>query len=221
MKILIIGYGKMGKMVEKIARKRGHTISFRIDNETDWNIMDMDFNFDVAIDFSMPSIVTANINKCFDLNLPVVVGTTGWDNDFEKIKAYCIQNNKSLFYSSNFSIGVFLFNKINSFAAKLLSPYMQYKPEIMEIHHLHKLDKPSGTAKYLAKNMEDYYSDVEIKSVREGEIFGIHQIDYQSEVDVISLRHEAKSREGFALGAVVAAEFLQGKKGFFSMNDLI
>ncbi|MDR0790604.1 MAG: 4-hydroxy-tetrahydrodipicolinate reductase [Bacteroidales bacterium] len=221
MRILIIGYGKMGKMVKDVAKKRGHTVGFCIDKTEDWQ--QLNGEFDVAIDFSMPEIVQQNIMRCFELNIPIVVGTTGsWLNELDKLKTYCFENGKSLFYSSNFSLGVFLFNKINVFTAQLLSPHREYKaPTITEIHHIHKVDKPSGTALTLAKSMEQYYQNTEIESVREGEVFGVHQVKYQSDVDFISLKHEAKSREGFALGSLIAAEFLVGRRGVFTMKDLI
>ncbi|MDR1005838.1 MAG: 4-hydroxy-tetrahydrodipicolinate reductase [Bacteroidales bacterium] len=219
MEIMLIGYGKMGHIIETVARERGHSIGCIIDKEDDWQTAKDDCQ--VAIDFSIPSIVKNNIRKCFDLNLPIVVGTTGWAEDFEQLKDYCLKNNKSLFHSSNFSLGVFLFNKISVYAAQILSNYNQYSPHIKETHHKYKLDKPSGTAVTLAQNLVPYYPKVEIESVREGDVFGIHEINYRSVADEISLRHTANSRAGFALGAVVAAEFLCGKTGVFSMDDLM
>jgi 4-hydroxy-tetrahydrodipicolinate reductase len=219
MKILISGYGKMGKKVESVAQQRNHTIGCHMDNAEDWQTYKDDC--DVAIDFSQPSAVKDNIMRCFDANLPIVVGTTGWNAEFETLKHYCLENGKSLFHSANFSVGVFLFNKISVMAAELLSPHKQYVPMLNETHHIHKLDKPSGTAITLAENISPFYPNLEINSNREGEVFGIHEIIYSSSVDVISLLHEAKSREGFALGAVLAAEFLRGKTGVFSMNDMI
>ncbi|MDR1848300.1 MAG: 4-hydroxy-tetrahydrodipicolinate reductase [Bacteroidales bacterium] len=219
MKVLILGYGKMGKMIERLALQRGHSIGGRIDRVEDWQTFNGDC--DVAIDFSQPSVVKDNIKRCFAANLPVVIGTTGWTKDYEEISRYCLENGKAMLYSSNFSIGVFLFNRISVMAAGILAPHKQYLPKLNETHHIHKLDKPSGTAITLAENLVSWYPNLEINSVREGEVFGIHEISYTSPCDIISIRHEATSREGFALGAVVAAEFILGKTGVFTMNDII
>jgi len=220
MNIIIIGYGKMGKLVCSLAEERGHKITCIIDNEQDWKKLDE--NCDIAIDFSTLDVAPNNIIKCFELHIPIVVGTTGWYDTLPEITKICNRLNGTLFYASNFSLGVFLFNKINILTAQLLSNHKGYdKLNIKEIHHINKKDAPSGTALWLKENISQYYDEIKIESMREGEVCGIHEICYESPVDIISLKHEAKSRKGFALGAVVAAEFLQGRQGIFTMNDLI
>jgi 4-hydroxy-tetrahydrodipicolinate reductase len=236
MKIMLSGYGKMGKEVEKIAQERNHHIIAIVDNESDWgSILNKPPNADVVIDFSMPSVVVDNIKKCFKLKIPIVTGTTGWHNQLEDIKKLCLTANQALFYSSNFSIGVNIFFEINKRLAQLMNSYKQYEVSIEETHHLQKLDSPSGTAITLAdeiiKNInrkkrwinkdENIDSSIKIKSIRAENITGIHSVFYESAIDTIEIKHTAKNRKGLAIGAINAAEWLIGKKGVFEMKDLL
>ncbi|HRH12005.1 MAG TPA: 4-hydroxy-tetrahydrodipicolinate reductase [Bacteroidia bacterium] len=235
MKIALIGYGKMGKEIEAIALKRGHEVILKIDkdNQDEMNIVNLK-KADVAIEFSTPHTVVENIYKCFNAHLPVVVGATGWYDKFDEIIAHCEGNRGSLFHATNFSVGVNLFFKLNSYLAELMNKYEDYDISMEEIHHIHKLDKPSGTAISLAnqilnkvKRKEKWSIDekapdtLHIVDKREGEVPGTHIVKYHSSIDDIEIMHKAHSRKGFALGAVIAAEFLQGKTGVYSMNDLI
>ena len=245
MKIIIIGYGKMGKMIEEKALERNDEIICKIDSRDDWAKLDSILaeqrnkipeskNDTVAIDFSIPDTVIDNIRECFKRNIPVVVGTTGWYSQMETIKTECESQNQSLFWASNFSIGVYLFNQMNIMLAKLMNNYEQYTPSICETHHIHKADAPSGTAITLAENLlqnqtrkqqwqlgkNNNENILDIEAIRQGEVCGIHEIKYDSSVDTITIRHEAKSRSGFALGAVTAAHWLAGKKGFYTMSDM-
>jgi 4-hydroxy-tetrahydrodipicolinate reductase len=233
MNIALLGYGKMGHEVERVAIAQGHAIAVKIDNETDWQawLKNDSPKADVAIDFSTPQTAVQNIERCFDLHIPAVVGTTGWNDYAARLKERCLRENRALFHSSNFSIGVYLFIK----AAKFLAETMPsgYTPSISETHHIHKLDKPSGTALTLrtetfgrttdnTTNAADIAAaNVPIESIRKGEINGIHTLKFASTEDEITLTHTAHSRAGFALGAVKAAEFLQGKQGWFTMNDML
>lgn len=235
MNIALIGYGKMGHIIEEIATSRGHQIVsiIDIDNKAD---MDSDAfrSADVAIEFTRPESAIENIFKCFEVGVPVVVGTTGWLDKLEEVKAEMKTKNGTLFWASNFSVGVNIFNAANKFLAKIMNDYDVYNVSMTEIHHIHKLDAPSGTAITLAEGImenldrkkswkldtEESSEDIAIKAVREGEVPGTHIVTYDSEVDTITFSHEAKSRRGFALGAVIAAEFTAGKKGFLSMNDI-
>lgn len=235
MNIALIGYGKMGKEIEKIAVKRGHEIVLIIDKDNADLVSENDFKkADVAIEFTTPHTVLENIKKCFDSNLPIVVGTTGWYDHFEKIKTECVTNKKSLFYASNFSLGVNLFFKVNNYLAELMNKYPEYDVCMEEIHHIHKLDKPSGTAITLAEQViskldrkskwsidEKNADTLFIEDKREGEVPGTHIIKYKSAIDDIEIMHKAHNRQGFALGSVVAAEFLAGKKGIYTMSDII
>lgn len=235
MNIALIGYGKMGKEIEKIAVKRGHEIVLIIDKDNADLVSENDFKkADVAIEFTTPHTVLENIKKCFDSNLPIVVGTTGWYDHFEKIKTECVANKKSLFYASNFSLGVNLFFKVNKYLAELMNKYPEYDVCMEEIHHIHKLDKPSGTAITLAEQViskldrkskwsidEKNADTLFIEDKREGEVPGTHIIKYKSAIDDIEIMHKAHNRQGFALGSVVAAEFLAGKKGIYTMSDII
>jgi len=235
MKIALIGYGKMGKEIEKIAEKRGHEIVLVIDQDNADLVSANDLKkADVAIEFTTPVTVLDNIQKCFDADLPIVVGTTGWYDHFEKIKKNCVSNKKSLFYASNFSLGVNLFFKVNKYLAELMNKYPEYDVCMEEIHHIHKLDKPSGTAITLAEqvisnidrknkwSIDDKNADtLFIDDKREGEVPGTHIIKYKSAIDDIEIMHKAHNRQGFALGSVVAAEFLKGKKGIYTMSDII
>jgi 4-hydroxy-tetrahydrodipicolinate reductase len=233
MNIALIGYGKMGKEIEAIAVKRGHRVTLKIDKDNADALPDLK-TADVAIEFSTPHTVINNIEKCFQAKLPVVVGTTGWYDEFERISKLCKEKNAALFHATNFSLGVNLFFKVNAYLAELMNKYDDYEVSMEEIHHIHKLDKPSGTAITLANqilgelnrkkrwSIEEKGSEVLfIKDLREGEVPGTHIVKYHSEVDDIEIMHKAHNRRGFALGAVIAAEFLKDKKGVYSMQDII
>lgn len=235
MKIALLGYGKMGKEIEAIALQRNHTIVLKVD-KTNANTFSIDElkQADVAIEFSTPHTVINNINKCFEAQVPIIVGTTGWYDQFSEIENNCTQKNGTLFYASNFSLGVNLFMKVNNYLAELMNKYDTYNVEMEEIHHIHKLDKPSGTAITLANQIIEKLDrktnwsitsktqeTLFIEDKREGEVPGTHIIKYTSEVDDIEIMHKAHNRKGFALGAVVAAEYLKGKKGIFTMKDLL
>jgi len=235
MKIALIGYGKMGQTIEKIARSRGHEIVSIIDIN---NYQDFDSeafkSADVAIEFTRPESAIGNLRKCFAAKVPVVCGTTGWVSEIETVKKEMAQTDGTLFWTSNFSIGVNIFAAVNSYLANIMNDFENYNVSMTEIHHIHKLDAPSGTAITLAEGIlekigrktqwvneqETKPSDIAIKAIREGEVPGTHTITYDSDVDTITITHEAKNRQGLALGAVVAAEFTAGKKGFFGMHDL-
>ena len=229
MKIGIIGYGKMGKAIEKVAIDRGHLISFKTNN-CDLNLIN---DVDVTIEFSTPESAFTNIKNCINSNVPVVSGTTGWLEDLDDIKKLCDKKNGSFLYASNFSLGANLFFELNKKLAHLMSDKNQYKTSIDETHHIHKLDRPSGTAITLAddiisnsryKNWELDSSSkdkININSSREKEVNGVHKVVYSSENDIISIKHEALNRNGFALGAVISAEWLVNKKGCFSISDML
>lgn len=235
MKIALIGYGKMGKTIEKIALERGHEIVSVIDvsNPEDFNSAAFK-SADVAIEFTVPSTALSNYMKCFEANVPVVSGTTGWLDRMDEVKEKCEKEGKTFFYASNYSIGVNIFFAVNSYLARIMNNFPSYNVRMTETHHIHKLDAPSGTAITLAEGIleqvdrkerwvletEEKSTDLAIHAIREGEVPGIHEIIYDSEADYISIKHDAKSRAGFALGAVVAAEFTAGKKGFLGMKDL-
>lgn len=235
MKIALLGYGKMGHEVEKIATEHGHTIGLTIDNENDWKEKWEQLpGCDVAIEFSMPAIVLDNIYKCFEAGIPVVVGTTGWHDQLQKVSADCISTGNTMFYASNFSIGVNIFFDINCRLAGLLKEYPMYLPSMVEIHHTQKLDSPSGTAITLANGIMEsnpkYTSFTEsapvegaipVQSIREGNVPGTHSVTWKSDIDQVTITHEAFSRRGFALGAVMAASFIHNRKGVFTMKDLL
>ncbi|MDD6208993.1 MAG: 4-hydroxy-tetrahydrodipicolinate reductase [Bacteroidales bacterium] len=234
MKIALIGYGKMGQEIEKIAIERGHEIVaiIDIDNQKDFD-SEAFKSADVAIEFTVPDTAYNNYQKCFAANVPVVSGTTGWLDKIDEIKDAC-KNGKTFFWASNFSLGVNIFFAVNKYLAKIMNQYPAYDVRIEEIHHIHKLDAPSGTAITLAedilknvdrkkkwvKEIELTDSELAIRSIRQGEVPGIHEIIYESEADNISIKHDAKNRKGFALGAVLAAEFTKGKTGFLGMEDI-
>lgn len=235
MKIALIGYGKMGKTIERIALDRGHQIVSIVDIQNPGEIHSEAFkSADVAIEFTTPATAVANYLACFEANVPVVSGTTGWLEQLDEIKRICGEEGKTFFYASNFSIGVNIFFALNKYLARLMNRFPDYDVCITETHHIHKLDAPSGTAITLAEGIlenidrksrwtletAEKSSDLPIHAVREGEIPGIHEITYESEVDTLTIKHDAKSRAGFALGAVIAAEFTAGKKGFLGMQDL-
>ena len=226
----------MGKTIERIALERGHEIVSVIDID---NVDDMDSaafkSADVAIEFTVPQVALSNYRRAFAAGVPVVSGTTGWTEELPQIKKEIEEGGKTLFWSSNFSIGVNIFMAVNKHLAAIMNQFPNYNVEMTEVHHTQKLDAPSGTAITLAegilenldrkdawsKEVESKSTDMAIKSIREGLVPGIHTIRYESEVDSIEITHDAKSREGFALGAVVAAEFTAGKKGFLGMGDLL
>ncbi|MCB0510808.1 MAG: 4-hydroxy-tetrahydrodipicolinate reductase [Bacteroidetes bacterium] len=236
MKVALIGYGKMGKTIEKILLNRGHEIGLRI---TSSNLEDLCVeklkSCDLAIEFSKPENAINNYLLCFAAKIPVVSGTTGWLKDLAKVKEAISANEAAMFYAPNFSIGVNIFFKVNAFLAKLMNPITSYEVEMEEIHHTQKLDSPSGTGIRCAEiiideldrksswveNVKSSEKELLIKVKREDKVPGTHIVEYISEVDKISLGHTAFSREGFAMGAVLAAEFLLGKTGYFEMDDLL
>lgn len=235
LEVALIGYGKMGKMIEEVCLERGHHIKCTIDSDEDWKQKThLVETADVAIDFSLPQTAVAHIQTLLGRNIPLVIGTTGWYAQLAEITALCHQKNAALFYAPNFSLGMNMVFQLNKQLAHLINA-TGYHLSIKETHHIHKLDAPSGTALQLANDIIENnkaYSrwaitdmpDSEVLPIevhREGEVNGIHEIIASSPEDSISLRHEAFSRRGFALGAVVAAEFLVGKKGIFNMNDLL
>lgn len=223
----------MGHEVEKAAIARQHEIIVTIDNAQEWEERsELLKQADVAIEFSQPDQVVSNINRCFDLHLPIVVGTTAWQNHFEEIKQRCLAERQSLFTAPNFSIGMNIMFMLNKQLAKFAEKY-GYQLSLSETHHKHKLDKPSGTAVKLANDILAINHDYErwsletiddhtltIKAIREGEVFGIHSVTATSTADQITLTHEAFNRQGLAAGALAAAEFLVGKTGVFGMEDL-
>jgi 4-hydroxy-tetrahydrodipicolinate reductase len=230
MKIALLGYGRMGQAIEKIALDRGHEIAIRKDMEP----LEVDLGLvDVAIDFSHPNAAFDNIASCLEAGVPVVSGTTGWLDRFEEAKALCVEKKGAFLYASNFSIGVNLFFNLNAYLARMMRSLKDYEVRLEEIHHVHKLDAPSGTAISLAEAIlehsekEGWSLDKDSKEKliigvkREGEVPGTHSVRYSSEVDSIEIKHTAHSRTGFALGAVVASEWLLGKKGIFSMSDVL
>ncbi len=235
MNIALIGYGKMGKTIEAIARGRGHQIVSIIDIDNPQDIHSAAFkSADVAIEFTMPDTAFDNYMNCFSAGIPVVSGTTGWLDKMPVIKEMCEKEGQTFFYASNFSIGVNIFFALNKYLARIMNNFPGYDVTMTETHHIHKLDAPSGTAITLAEGIIENLNskkewklemgvspeDLVIHAVREGEVPGIHEVVYDSEVDYIGIKHDAKSRAGFALGAVVAAEFTAGKKGFLGMEDL-
>jgi 4-hydroxy-tetrahydrodipicolinate reductase len=235
MKIALLGYGKMGKAIEKIAVDRGHQIVLKIgvDNLEDLTKENLE-KADVAIEFSTPSTAYDNIQLCFQSGVPVVVGTTGWLEKLQECIEYCQNNKAGLFYASNFSVGVNVFFAINKKLAELMNNY-DYSVSMEEIHHTQKLDAPSGTAITLAEGIIEKNSkkstwvneptnnatELEIKSIREADVPGTHSITYSSEIDEIFIQHKAHNRTGFALGAVLAAEYMKDKSGYFGMADLM
>ena len=220
MKIALIGYGKMGQMIEGVARKRGHEIVCVIDPFASADSIDSDkfHSADVAIEFSRPDAAEGNVRAAIEQGVPVVSGTTGWDAQALRAELQG-KEHAGVIWSSNYSIGVNILFAVNSYLAQLLQQTGGYEPSITEVHHVHKLDAPSGTAKTLQEAISGYNCPIE--SIREGEVPGIHEVKWESEADVLSLRHEAKSRKGFALGAVLAAEWLQGQKGWHTMNEVL
>ncbi len=230
MKIALLGYGRMGKEIEKIALERGHKIVLKIEESEQYDIS----LADIAIDFSIPSAAFDNITNCFKYNVPVISGTTGWLEQYEEAVKICNENNGSFIYASNFSLGVNLFFELNKQLANLMNSVSGYETGIEEIHHTKKLDAPSGTAITLAEgviensdktnwklNEKTDDKTIPILAKRIPDVPGTHIISYTSDIDAIEIKHTAHSRKGFALGAVVAAEWLLGKKGVYSMKDVL
>jgi len=230
MNIALFGYGKMGKMIETLALKRNHTIVAKIDVDQ----TEIDFStIDVAIDFSQPSAAFNNIKMCLENNTPIICGTTGWLEQYEEAVVLCNENNGAFIYASNFSLGVNLFFELNEYLAKMIANITAYSVSMEEIHHTQKLDAPSGTAITLAEGIikNSAYSswkldkkeahNIPIKAIREANVPGTHSITYDSAVDSIEIKHTAHNREGFALGAITAAEWIIGKHGVFTMKDVL
>jgi 4-hydroxy-tetrahydrodipicolinate reductase len=236
MNIALIGYGRMGHEIEAAAIKRGHSIKLVIDldNQDDLNSENLR-DIDVVIEFSFPGAAFSNISKCLSNKVPVVSGTTGWLEKYEEAAEICRRNKTAFIHSTNYSIGVNLLFRLNSELARHMERYNDYKVEMEEIHHTKKLDAPSGTAITLAegiiKNNSRYKgwslgntadeNTIPVNAVREGTVPGTHVITWDSEIDTIVLKHEAKNRKGLALGAVIAAEFIKGREGVFTMNDVM
>jgi len=236
MNIALIGYGRMGHEIESAAVSRGHLIRLIIDKD---NLDDLNErsvkDIDVAIEFTTPDTAFENVIKCFRLKIPVVCGTTGWLKDYDRAVAECNENRTSFIHSSNFSIGVNILFRLNIELARQMAHFNDYKPFIEEIHHIKKLDAPSGTAITLATGITSQHSGfdgwcpendltaskIPVRAVREGMVPGTHTITWDSEIDTISLKHEAKNRKGLALGAVIAAEYIQARRGVFTMNDVL
>ncbi|MCD9575371.1 4-hydroxy-tetrahydrodipicolinate reductase [Flavobacterium soyae] len=230
MKIALLGYGKMGKVIERIALERGHEIVLKKD---EFNTYDGLSTADVAIDFSVPSAAVDNITASFNANVPVVSGTTGWLEHYDEMIALCNEKKGGFISSSNFSLGVNIFFGLNEYLAKIMNQFDSYKVTMEEIHHIHKLDAPSGTAISLAQGViqnSDYSNwtldeakkgEIHIEAKRIGEVPGTHTVNYDSAIDSIEIKHTAHNREGFALGAVIAAEWLAGKQGIFTMKDVL
>jgi 4-hydroxy-tetrahydrodipicolinate reductase len=233
MKIALLGYGKMGKTIEEIAEKRGHKVVLKISDDIEHHDLS-EQDIDVAIDFSVPKAAFKNITTCFKNNIPVVSGTTGWLDDYERARDICEKENSAFIYASNFSLGVNVFFELNQKLAGMMQGLEDYSVNIEEVHHLQKLDAPSGTAitlaqQILAENsklkgwqLEDADEDeIPIHAKREENVPGTHTVTYESDIDKIEIIHTAKSRQGFALGAVVAAEYLKDKTGIFTMKDVL
>lgn len=244
MKIALLGYGKMGKIIEKIALSRKHEIVLTIDHETFHDLTTENLQkADVVIEFTTPASVLSNIEHCFNANVPVVIGTTGWYEKLPEVKQQCIEGNKSLLWASNFSVGVNVFFYVNKLLAKVMNKYPYYEVQVEEIHHTQKMDSPSGTAITIAEGIinntdtknewvnvlttDDSDDDANvapnqllIESLRIDSVPGTHTVIYDSEVDSIEFKHTAHNRNGFALGAVLAAEWLHDKKGFYSVEAM-
>lgn len=231
MKIALFGYGKMGKVIDKIAKNRGHKIIYRIDeNSINYDLKKVD----VAIDFSTPKAAFSNINMALENSIPIISGTTGWLDNYNKVVKLCNEKNGAFLYASNFSLGVNIFFEINRQLAKIMSNHPEYVIKMNEIHHIEKIDAPSGTAITLAESIikeTDYQkwslnkdfkeNEISIEAQRLSDKTGTHEVIYKSDIDEIKIKHAAVNREGFGLGAVIAAEWLIGKKGVFSMKDVL
>lgn len=226
MKIALIGYGRMGHAIESLATGRGHTVVCTVDNPAEWDARAAELRTaDVAIEFTTPATAADNIRRCFALGLPVVSGTTGWDAEFDAVAAQCLAGGHSLFTASNFSLGMNIMFSLNERLAELMRGRTDYEVSIAETHHIHKLDAPSGTALTLASQIarcgDRPKERIPIESFREGEVPGTHTVTYRSTADTLTLTHEAHSRQGLALGALLAAEFLHGRTGHYTMKDLL
>jgi 4-hydroxy-tetrahydrodipicolinate reductase len=242
MNIALLGYGKMGQIIERFAIERGHEIVLKIgvENLTELTTANLK-KADVAIDFSAPNAVVSNIYQCFEADLPIVVGTTGWYGELQQIKNDCLKSNNTLLYGSNFSVGVNLFFHLNKVLARLMNNYPAYEVQVEEIHHTQKLDSPSGTAMTIAEDIieavdrkQEWVNEVVGTSVPEAfkseellieshrieNVPGTHTVIYSSEVDDIEIKHTAHNRAGFALGAIIAAEWLENKQGFYNVADV-
>ncbi|WP_299159546.1 4-hydroxy-tetrahydrodipicolinate reductase [uncultured Tenacibaculum sp.] len=230
MKIALLGYGRMGKEIEKIALQRGHKIIIKTSGKEDYNISDAD----VAIDFSIPSSAYSNISNCINNNVPVISGTTGWLDKYNSIIELCNEKKGAFIYASNFSLGVNVFFELNKQLSKMMNALNQYNVSIEEIHHTKKLDAPSGTAITLADGIiensnktawvldeKTSENNIAISAIRTPEVPGTHTVTYNSEIDTIDIKHTAHNRQGFALGAVVAAEWLVNKTGVYTMRDVL
>jgi 4-hydroxy-tetrahydrodipicolinate reductase len=231
MKIALFGYGKMGKVIDKIAKNRGHKIIYKIDeNSINYDLKKVD----VAIDFSTPKAAFSNINMALENSIPIISGTTGWLDNYNKAVKLCNEKNGAFLYASNFSLGVNIFFEINRLLAKIMSNHPEYVIKMKEIHHIEKIDAPSGTAITLAESIikeTDYQkwslnkdfkeNKISIEAQRLSDKTGTHEVIYKSDIDEIKIKHAAVNREGFGLGAVIAAEWLIGKKGVFSMKDVL
>ncbi|MCB9223095.1 MAG: 4-hydroxy-tetrahydrodipicolinate reductase [Crocinitomicaceae bacterium] len=237
MNIALFGYGKMGKVIERIAVERGHTITAKIDRDNPKESADLS-NTDVVIEFSVPDSAQDNIRFCIDHQLPIVIGTTGWYQHLGALTDYCNSNNGALLHATNFSVGVNIFFEINKRLAQLMSSQDQYRASVIEIHHTEKLDAPSGTGITLCEGIIDNHTKYDkwenvklseisdkgalsIESVRLQNVPGTHEIKYASLVDEIEIKHTAHNRDGFGLGSVIAAEWIKGKKGVFTMKDVL
>ncbi|QYS88583.1 4-hydroxy-tetrahydrodipicolinate reductase [Flavobacterium davisii] len=230
MKIALLGYGKMGKVIEKIALERGHDIILKKSSQNSFDGLE---KADVAIDFSVPTSAVTNITTCFEKNIPVVSGTTGWLEQYQTMVDLCTKKEGAFIYGSNFSLGVNIFFELNSYLAKMMANLEQYHVSMEEIHHTQKLDAPSGTAITLAEGIiqNSKYdnwtmnpptnTEIHIEAKRIENIPGTHSIFYDSKVDQIEIKHTAHNREGFALGSIIAAEWLVNKKGVFTMKDVL
>lgn len=230
MKIALLGYGKMGKVIERIALERGHEIVLR---KTSSDTFEDLHKADVAIDFSIPNAAVNNISACLHEGVPVISGTTGWLENYREMVKLCEEQNGAFIYGSNFSLGVNIFFELNDYLAKMMSKFNQYKVEMEEIHHTQKLDAPSGTAITLANRIIENsdYSSWALENAKNDELLinvkrienvpGTHSIFYNSEVDTIEIKHTAHNRDGFALGSVIAAEWIIGKQGVFTMKDVM
>lgn len=230
MKIALLGYGKMGQTIERIAIERGHEIVLRKD---EFNTYEGLSNADVAIDFSIPAVAVDNISSCFHANVPVVSGTTGWLDRYDEMVTLCTEKNGAFLSSSNFSLGVNIFFELNEYLAKIMSKFNSYRVDMEEIHHTQKLDAPSGTAISLAKGVIENSgytnwtldnpkeNEIHIEALRIADVPGTHTVTYKSSVDEIEIKHTAHNRDGFALGAVIAAEWIVGKQGVFAMKDVL
>jgi 4-hydroxy-tetrahydrodipicolinate reductase len=239
MKIVLIGYGRMGHEIEQVAADAGHRVILKIDKDNTGDLNSENISgADVAIEFTGPETAPDLIMKAIGLGLPVVSGSTGWQDRFREVSEFCNEHNGAFLYASNFSIGANILFHLNSELARIMSKQDLYKVKIEEVHHIQKLDAPSGTAITLAKEIISQHPGytewilndgtspvpgkaIPVKAVREDSVPGIHDVEWSSEIDTISLRHEAKSRKGLAAGAVMAAGFLMGKRGIFSMNDVL